>query len=322
MHIGLRSIDVTPDGRLLLNGQPTDFRGVGLHEDSPDRGSAVDNTWRDQWISDAKDMGATAIRAHYPLSPYLLELADRDGLIVWSEIPVYAMRAQALTPRSVRRAAFEYLQTAIATNQNHPSIFMWSVGNELPSRPSKPVAAYIRGAASIARHADPTRPVGIDIVGYPDIPCQRAYNRLQVIGFGNYFGWYTGPGGQLADRDLTSQYMDSLRACYPNKAIIMSEFGAEANRDGPADEKGTYAFQNAWIRFQLGVMDTKAWLSGAFYWTLREFRVRPGWDGGNPFPNPPLHQKGVETFDGQRKPAFAILQQAFQQTQQYGQPAA
>jgi beta-glucuronidase len=228
------------------------------------------------------------------------------------------MRTQALANRSVRRAAFDYLQSDIADNQDHPSIFMWSVGNELPSRPSPPVAAYIRQAAATGRHVDPTRPVGIDIVGYPDIPCQRAYNRLQIIGFGNYFGWYTGPAGQLADRDLTSEYMDSLRACYPNKAIIMSEFGAEANRDGPKDEKGTYAFQNDWITYQLGVMQSKSWLSGAFYWTLREFRVRPGWDGGNPKPDPPLHEKGVETFDGQRKPAFSILQQAFQQTQQYG----
>jgi beta-glucuronidase len=69
-------------------------------------------------------------------------------------------------------------------------------------------------------------------------------------------------------------------------------------------------------------MENKTWLSGAFYWTLREFRVRPGWDGGNPKPDPPLHQKGVETFDGQRKPAFADLQDEFHRTQQYVQAPA
>ena len=49
---------------------------------------------------------------------------------------------------------------------------------------------------------------------------------------------------------------------------------------------------------------TKPWLSGAIYWALKEFRVRPGWDGGNPRPKPPLHQKGLIAFTGVRKPAF------------------
>ena len=51
---------------------------------------------------------------------------------------------------------------------------------------------------------------------------------------------------------------------------------------------------------------------------MRRFRVRPGWDGGNPRPLPPLHQKGVVTFDGGLKPGFATLQQAFRATRQIG----
>jgi hypothetical protein len=91
--------------------------------------------------------------------------------------------------------------------------------------------------------------------------------------------------------------------CYAGKAIMITEFGAEANRDGPVEEKGTYAFQQDWINYQLGVMATKPWLSGALYWALNEFWVRPGWEGGNPRPLSPLFQKGLITYDGVRKPA-------------------
>ena len=89
---------------------------------------------------------------------------------------------------------------------------------------------------------------------------------------------------------------------------MITEFGAEANRDGPVEEKGTWAFQQEWINFQLGVFATKPWLSGAIYWALNEFWVRPGWEGGNPRPTMPLHQKGLITYDGVKKPAWADVQ--------------
>ena len=86
---------------------------------------------------------------------------------------------------------------------------------------------------------------------------------------------------------------------------MVTEFGAEANRDGPVEEKGTWSFQQDFVNFHLGVFATKPWLSGALYWALNEFRVRPGWAGGNPRPSPPVHQKGLVTYDDHvRKPAW------------------
>ena len=70
------------------------------------------------------------------------------------------------------------------------------------------------------------------------------------------------------------------------------------------------------MNFHLGVYATKPWLSGAIYWALEEFRVRPGWDGGNPRPNPPIHQKGLISFAGVRKPAFFEAQRLFKATAQ------
>ena len=111
-----------------------------------------------------------------------------------------------------------------------------------------------------------------------------------------------------------------MRACDPTKALLVTEFGAEANRNGPETEKGTYQFQENFLRFHLQVFATKPWLSGAVYWTLREFAVRPGWDGGNPVPQPPMHQKAVLGYDGAAKPAYYDLQAAYRATQQYPSP--
>jgi beta-glucuronidase len=175
---------------------------------------------------------------------------------------------------------------------------------------------YIARAANTAHKLDPTRPVGYAVAGYPAAGCQPEYAPLDVIGINEYFGWYPGPNGQIADRTTLSEYLDSVRQCYPNKAIVISEFGAEANRDGPIEEKGTYQHQQDFVNYHLGVHASKPWLSGSLYWALEEFRVRPGWEGGNPRPQQPIHQKGLITFDGRRKPAFFDVQRIFKSTTQ------
>jgi beta-glucuronidase len=321
LRTGIRKIEVSADGHLLLNGRPLNVRGVGLHEDDPQVGFAVDNARRDQYIAEVKELGATAIRSHYPLHPYLQELADRDGILLWSEVPVYAVKTQYLKRELVRKLAAKELEANILANQNHPSIIVWSLGNELSSRPGPVQGDYIANATRQAKALDPTRPVGLAVAGYPSVGCQPEYAPLDVIGINDYFGWYPGPNGVIADRDALPDYLDSVRACYPRKAIMITEFGAEANRDGPVEEKGTYQYQQDFVNYHLGVYATKPWLSGAFYWALEEFRVRPGWEGGNPRPDPPLHQKGLLRFaDRSKKPAWFDVQRLYAATQQIGPP--
>jgi beta-glucuronidase len=86
------------------------------------------------------------------------------------------------------------------------------------------------------------------------------------------------------------------------------------------EEKGTYAFQQAWIARHLAIFNSKPWLSGASYWALREFVCAPNWAGGNPVPNPPMHQKGLLTYGGQPKPAYADVRAAYRATQQVAAP--
>jgi beta-glucuronidase len=314
---GIRSVTIA-GGKLMLNGHPLNLRGVGLHEDDPRTGFAIDSARRAQIIDQVKELGATVIRAHYPLHPEMHELADRAGLLVWSEIPVYAVKTQYLKRAMVRKLAARELEANILANQNHPSIILWSIGNELSARPGPVQSFYINRAVRQAKALDPSRPVALAVAGYPSAGCRPQYAALDVIGINDYFGWYPGPNGQIADRDSLSDYLDSVRACYPGKAIFISEFGAEANRDGPVEEKGTYQYQQDFINYHLTVHDSKPWLSGSIYWALQEFRVRPNWDGGNPHPNPPIHEKGLLRFDGSKKPAWFDVQRRFAAIPQLG----
>jgi beta-glucuronidase len=316
LHSGIRLIQVTPDGRLLLNGRRINFRGVALHEDDPALGSALTSAQRQRFVATARNVGATLIRSHYPLHPQFQELADRDGLLVWSEIPVYQVASPDLATARTRALADAFLKRNIETNQNHPSVLIWSVANELRFRPVHAEAVYYAHAAALVHKLDPTRPVGAATGGYPGIGCQPAYAPLQVIGLNDYFGWYSGELGSIADRDDLSPYLDELHACYPHKAVVVSEFGFEANRHGPREEKGTYEFQNDALDFHLRVFATKPWLAGAIYFALADFRCNPGWSGGNPRPDPPYHHKGLVDYGFHSKPAYAVAQAWYRATRQ------
>jgi beta-glucuronidase len=323
LRSGVRSIAVAPDGTLRLNGEVANLRGVGLVEDSPDEGPALDYTHEQQLISEARELGATAIRSQYPLDEHLEELADASGILLWSEIPVDKVMPQVLAHKSFREKAVAELAQNILTNSNHPSIVVWSIANELSSRPDAAQTAYIAQAAHTAHALDPTRPVGLAVAAYPAAGCQAFdYGPLDVIGLNDYFGWYPGPKGELADRNGLPAFLDAMRACYPSKALLVTEFGAEANREGPVTEPGTYAFQRDFVKFHLEAFASKPWLAGAFYWALREFRVRPGWGGGNPKPSPPMHTKGLIGFTGFRKPAFYEAQRLYRLTEQLHAPAS
>jgi beta-glucuronidase len=314
LHSGIRSIKVV-NGRLMLNGQYLDLRGVGLHEDSKTQGFAIDDARRTELLQQVKELGGNVIRVHYPLAPFTHELADKLGILIWSEIPVYHVSSTNLARKSVRTAAIALLERDIETNQNHPSVLLWSLGNELSSRPTLSQRVYLKAGAHAAHRLDPTRPVGLAFAGYPTALCQSAaYASLQVLGVNDYFGWYVGPSGQIFDRTRLPGYLDALRACYPKQALMITEFGAEANRDGPPEEPGSYAYQQDFVNYQLGVFATKPWLSGALYWALNEFWVRPGWEGGDPRPQPPVFQKGLVSYDGVRKPAFFDVQRWYRQT--------
>ena len=114
-------------------------------------------------------------------------------------------------------------------------------------------------------------------------------------------------GGATDDEAALSPFLDSFRACYPTKGLFVSEFGFDANRDGPVEVRGTYQFQSAAAAYHLGVFASKPWLSGAMYFMLQDDATSLGYSGGNPWPDPPFDQKGLVDLYGNLKPAFAVV---------------
>jgi beta-glucuronidase len=321
LRSGVRSIAVSRQGTLLLNGQKLNFRGVGVVEDSKRLGGALSDSLDRRLIAQAKSVGATAIRSQYPLDERLEQLADENGLMLWSEIPVDKIPPRYLATSALRNRAVAKLRENILTNSSHPSIIVWSIANELAPEPDAAQGTYISHAVAAAHALDPTRPVGLAVAAYPSVGCQaRYYAPLDVIGLNDYFGWYPGPVGDLKRRQGLSGYLDAMHACYAGKGLVVTEFGAEANRPGPVTERGSYAFQQDFVRFHLNVFATKPWLGGAIYWALQEFRVRPGWGGGNPRPTPPIHGKGLISFNGALKPAYYDVRNLYRATTQLGAP--
>lgn len=313
-HFGVRTWSVSPGGRILLNGRAINLRGASIHESDINTGAALSPAQRGAEFNLLERLHANFTRSHYPLHPWTLEQADRKGIVVWDEIPFYQLRQRYVAQPFVRDKGLIMLRAMIKRDQNHASVMTYSVANEIAPYLTGPAINYIRRAAQTIHQNDPTKLAAIAINGYPTVPRQGPYNKLDVLGLNSYFGWYTGPGGSILHREGLGPYLDQMHAVYPRMGLVVTEFGAEANRNGPATEKGTFAFQTDWALYTLGVIATKPFISGALYWTLQEFPVKPGWDGGNPVPSPPFHKKGLVDIFGNPKPAFSRVEKVYAAT--------
>ena len=324
-RIGLRRVDVV-DGMLRLNGRVLDLRGASVQEDIPGRGPALTDADVDNIVDELKALGVNVTRAHYLLDPRLLARFDEEGILVWSQAPVYHRDAQLKTPGQ-RSHELDVVRNTLLAARNHPSVITHSVANELTSQPDtqRTSRVWLENAAALARDLDPTLPVSVDILSYPGIPRQRTYDHYDVLGINSYYGWYEGKKDRsTADIDDLAPYLRAMRTKYREPALVITEFGAEATDAGPAATKQTYAFQTNYIRRNLDIVDRLGFMGGAIYWTAREFAVKPFWDGGaHPPDRDSIHNKGLISYEGKVKPAFAATQDAFKATPLYrGDPGA
>ena len=302
-HFAVRDWSVGADGRALLNGRRLSLRGASFHEQTPSRGWALRPADREEIVRELKALGADFTRQHYPPHPALLEAFDREGIVFWEQIPVWRMRDRQLRGR-IRTRALSELRQAVLRDRNHASVMAWSVANET-LRGGSSERSYLSAARSLVRRLDPTRLVAADKSLRPldDVP--RFYSLLDAVGLNEYVGWYGGRNSQLP-RDLRA-----VRRRLPGQALFITEFGAEANRAGPASRKGTFAFQSRFLHTHLGYFTDSGELSGALVWALRDFACRPGWKGGNPRPRPPYNEKGIFDRRGRPKPAFETVKADF-----------
>jgi beta-glucuronidase len=304
-RFGVRSWTKTADGRVLLNGSPISLRGASFHEEAPGRGAALRPDDRALIVAQLQALGADVARQHYPPHPALLEAFDRLGIVFWEQIPVWRMESEQLGSDAVRARALSYLERAVLRDRNHASVMAWSAANEpLASGPGE--ERYVREAKELVRRLDPSRLVAVDKSIRPSQGVPAFYSELDAIGFTNYIAWY-GRGALSEIRPA----LEEMRARFPGVALFQTEFGAEANREGPATELGTYAFQRAFLEAHLDAVDELPYMNGAIVWLLRDYPVRPGWIGGNPIPDPPFSRKGLLDRQGTPKPAWEPVRGRF-----------
>jgi beta-glucuronidase len=324
-RIGLRTVKVV-NGALRLNGRVLDLRGASIQEDMPGRGPALTDADIESIVKALKSLGANVTRAHYLLDERLLRRFDEEGIMVWSQAPVYHRDRLLRTPGQ-RSYELGSLRDTILGARNHPSIITHSVANELTPQPDevKTTRVWMLNAAKLARDLDPTLPVSIDVLSYPGVPRQHTYDAFDMLGINSYYGWYEGkPDRSTANLDDLEPYLRAMHAKYPKQALVMTEFGAEATEPGPSDVKQTYAFQSSYLERNLDIIDRLGFMGGAIYWTTREFAVKPHWDGGaQPLMRDSIHNKALIAYDGAPKPAFAVARTAFRATPLYrDDPAA
>jgi beta-glucuronidase len=320
---GVKRLQVLPDGRVLLNGRPLQLRGASIHEDDPRVGAAWGPSERTEALRNLRQLGATVTRAHYPLHPAMLEALDRAGILVWNQAPVYQLPNALLDQPRVRGAALRANRETVEANVNHASIFAWSIANELGSEPSELGAVgpgqstFILDAIQLIKRLDDTRLVAMDRhmrLGEP--PYYPALTRLDALGLNDYFGWYKASAAGLPEStsDELLPHLDGVHQQLPGLPIFITEFGAEASRDGPETDKGTYDFQRKWMTDHAALHGARPYINGSIAWALKDFRVHPAWGGGNPVPNPPWNNKGLIHEQGSPKPAFWELRARFRRT--------
>jgi beta-glucuronidase len=318
--IGLRQA-IVRDGHLLLNGRRIELRGASVQEDVPGRGSALTDRDIDDIVRQLRAVHANVTRAHYLLNDRLLERLDAAGILVWTQAPIFHRDVLLRTPVGQADALGTLRDTVLAA-RNHASTLLYSVANELNATPMRmpPTQAYLLAAARQVRDLDPTHPVGVDVLAYPSLPFDPTYRSFDALGVNSYFGWYPGkPERPTGAIEQTGPYLRQWHDRYPQQALVLTEFGAEATKNGPATEKQTYAFQADYLRRMLKAVAASP-ADGAIYWTLREFAVKPFWDGltnGTPRPGvavDSIHNKGLISYGGAPKPAWKIAARDFAST--------
>src|SRR5262249_21804065 len=192
-EIGFRTIEVRGT-EILLNGTPIFLHGICMHAEAPYR---TGRAWTEKdaetlfgWV---RDLGANFVRlAHYPHDERMTRLADRLGLLVWSEIPVY-WAVQFDNP-VVQAKAEQQLTEMIRRDRNRVSVLFWSVANETPVTPSR--LGFLKALVANARAEDPTRLITAALLtrteGNTKIIDDPLGEELDVLGFNEYVGWYEG----------------------------------------------------------------------------------------------------------------------------------
>ena len=291
---GIRSIEIR-DRHLLLNGERVRLTGVARHEDSVSEGLAETTGTMRYDYDDLKSLQVALTRpVHYPQNPFILDYADRHGILLIPEIPVWQFSEAQLKNPQVIALAKQQMREMIEESGNHPSIFAWSVCNESATGTPGGVA-YFQTMRDYIRQIDPTRFVTYADDKLPTLQraADSAANDADFLMMNQYFGSWHGPESQLAES------LDRIGRMFPGKMVIISEFGlAGIFAKNPEDAD---SMRIKIIREQMPELARRDWIAGAILWCYQDYKsrrtLRPGWEEG-------YVEHGLVNEYRQRKPSY------------------
>jgi beta-glucuronidase len=322
MRVGLRTVGVR-DGHLELNGRRLDLRGTSIQEDVPGRGPAMTDADVERIVADLKAVGANVTRAHYLLDPRLLSRLDEEGIMVWSQAPVYHRDVQLRT-KAGRSLELASLRRTVLAARNHPSVITHSVANELSPQPDEnpTTGAWLNTARELAEDLDHTPP---RVRRHPRLARVPQAARLRPLRPARPQPVLRLVPGRREPRDRQPRRPRAVPAPGPPQLPPPGAGDDRVRRgvdDGrPAGGQGDVRVPGGVRRQEPRARQRLEFLSGAIYWTLREFAVKPDWDGGaerKDVVRDSIHNKGLITYaDGVRKPAWEVARRHFDATPLY-----
>lgn len=302
--LGLRYFSVDADKGFSLNGKYLDLYGVGMHEDVAGKGSAISDADVERDMELIKELGATAVRlTHYPHKQHIYDLADKNGIVLWTEIPFvgpggYTGTGYVKSP-DLEASVKQNLLELIRQNYNHPSVIFWGLFNELKLDYDDPVP-FIGELNALAKAEDPGRLTAIA----SNLGAKEFSDVSDLMAWNMYFGWYGGKFEQVG------AWADKTHAALPGKPIALSEYGAGASpfkhMEKPEKVEPTGKFhpeewQTAFHEKHWAELKKRPFVWAKLIWVLSDFSssIRTEGDLNG------INDKGLVTYDrGIKKDAF------------------
>lgn len=276
----MRWCEYDADKGFFLNGKQYKLRGMCRHQDQWPMGVALDEEQHRRDFRLMKEMGCNFLRiAHYPQDDALLELCDREGMLVWEEIPVID-----IVPDNSRYAdnAEHNLREMIRQHYNHPSVIMWGYMNEILLKTMRQykdetaLAPVMERTLALAKRLekavdeeDPWRVSTMAFHGSNDYNTRGLSTITDVVGWNLYQGWY---GSDMNDFERFLQRQHEQQPTHP---MIVSEYGAGSDHRLHSLHPHAFDFsseyQQLYLEHYLPVIEDSAYVLGATHWNFIDF---------------------------------------------------
>jgi len=293
---GFRSFTVD-DTYVYLNGNKIKLNGVSRHQDRWGVGNALTNEMHDEDMEFIKEIGANSIRlAHYQQAQYFYELCDKEGMLVWAEIPYISISSKTDTKGL---NALSQMEELVKQNYNHSSIVMWGVQNEITIQGKRNnLEEIVQNLNDLTKSLDPYRFTTQAQVAF--LPSNDPLNDVtDLLASNQYFGWYMGEAEDFIP------YLEEYRKNTPSRPIGLSEYGAEGiikyHTDDPVCKDYTEEYHALWHEKVYSILSNTEFVWGTYVWNMFSFAADARDEGGVKG----LNNKGLVTIDRKiRKDAF------------------